>query len=115
MCGLSRGMELASPTPSMHLPAFSGVGPEGRALQLRGCQGKEADRAQWGWAEPPDRKTLGTNGSPSGTPDFMCFAPVAKHGSSGPGQEGAGQVGNSPFIGPGSDLPSISAHQLLIS
>lgn len=34
-----------------------------------------------------DCKVVGTNGSPSGTQDFMYFSLVAKHGSPGPGQE----------------------------
>lgn len=51
--GFSHGMELVSPTPSMNLPALYGVGSERRAHQLGGCQGKDADQAQQGWAAPP--------------------------------------------------------------
>lgn len=49
----SCGMEVVSPTPSMQFPALSGVGQERKALQLGGCEGKEEDRAQRGWAKPP--------------------------------------------------------------
>lgn len=59
LCGFSHGMELVSPTPSMNLPALSGVGSE--------RSGEEE------------------------------------------------QVGNSPFIGPGSELPPIAACKLLTS
>lgn len=79
---LSLGMELVAPTPTMHMTALSGIGPERITLQLEECQGKEADQAQWRWAELP-----GAVGSPSGTPDFMSFAPDAKHGSSDTDQE----------------------------
>lgn len=71
------------------MTALSGIGPERITLQLEERQGKEADQAQWRWAELPG--AVGTSRSPSGTPDFMSFAPDARHGSSDTDQEqGAG-------------------------
>lgn len=111
------GWRWSRPPPPCSFQLFLVLGKKGKPFSWGDAKGRRrTEHSEDGlshlWL---DHKTVETNGNPSGTPDFMLIAPVAKHGSSGPGQEWGEQVGNSPFIGPGSELPSTSACQLLIS